>query len=387
MFSICLATLTASVFTLVYGYMVYPSLMSYLGGNFVKNEIPEKGSAPQRVSLIIPAHNEAAVIGDKISNSLAIEYPDLEIIVASDGSTDETADIAHGFPDVKVLAYDCNRGKTELVADAVAESSGQLLCLCDANVMFQPDAVLRLASFFEDDRVGGVTGDVRLQSEESSFGVAESSFYRMERKIQNAESRLGSVMGVDGGMYVIRRELYPKLEKDTILDDFSISMSVIRAGYKILYDHFAIAHENATEAASDEFRRRVRMGKGICQVMLRGYVPRLSQPLELFLFVSHKLTRWLSPWLLLLILFLAIVLSRYHWWFSIIPASATLLLLLAAIGAIWPNTRQLKFIVMPFYFVLSQLGFAWGMVAGLRPGSSGAWKRTSRKPLANRKVS
>ena len=206
-----------TISTLVYTYLIFPMAMAIVGrrrsGRLLR---PEKLPT---VSLIIPAHNEEGVIAQKIKNSQLIDYPNLEIFVASDGSTDRTNEIVSTFGgDVRLLDFADRRGKTSVVADAVAVSSGEILCLCDANVMFRPDALWRLVARLSSKDVGGVTGDVRLQSEQSSFGLAEALYYRLERRIHSGESNLGAVMGVDGGMYVIRRELFCELPDDTVLD-------------------------------------------------------------------------------------------------------------------------------------------------------------------------
>ena len=193
------AAVTAIITILVYTYLVFPVAMAIIG-----RRRPARLSRPEKlppVSLIIPAHNEEDVIAQKIKNSQSIDYPNLEIFVASDGSTDRTNEIVSAFGgDVRLLDFADRRGKTSVVADAVAASSGEILCLCDANVMFRPDALWRLAARLSSKDVGGVTGDVRLQSEQSSFGLAEALYYRLERGIHSGESNLGAVMGVDGGM-------------------------------------------------------------------------------------------------------------------------------------------------------------------------------------------
>ena len=367
--------------TLIYTYLVFPVAMAIIGRRRPARLLrPEKLPA---VSLIIPAHNEEDVIAQKIKNSQSIDYPNLEIIVASDGSTDQTNEIVEAFgDDVRLLDFANRRGKTSVVADAVAASSGEILCLCDANVMFRPDALWRLVARLSSIDIGGVTGDVRLQSEQSSFGLAEALYYRLERSIHSGESNLGAVMGVDGGMYVIRRELFCELPDDTVLDDFSISMHVLRAGKKLLYEPTAIADENSTELAMDEFRRRVRIGVGAAQVISRGHRPRWSQPGRMILFVSHKLLRWMSPWLLLGLLVASIALSfceRFAFWI-LLP-----ILLIGAIalaGALLPKLRRHWVVAVPFYFVLSQVAMAWGIIRGLLFDSSGVWVRTTRLPLS-----
>ena len=346
---------------------------------------PALRSRPEKlpsVSLVIPAHNEEDVIARKIKNSKSIDYPNLEIIVASDGSTDRTNEIVSTFgDDVRLLDFADRRGKTSVVADAVAVSSGEILCLCDANVMFRPDALWRLVARLSSKDVGGVTGDVRLQSEQSSFGLAETLYYRLERRIHSGESNLGAVMGVDGGMYVIRRELFCKLPTDTVLDDFSISMHVLRSGKRLLYESTAIADENSTEFAMDEFLRRVRIGVGATQVICRGLMPRWSQPCRLILFASHKLLRWISPWLLLGLLVALIILSFYERFALLILLPGFVVANVALVGALFPQLRRHWGVAIPFYFTLSQIALTWGMVRSLLFDSSGVWSRTARRPL------
>ena len=366
--------------TLIYTYLVFPVAMAIIGRRRPARLLrPEKLPA---VSLIIPAHNEEYVISQKIKNSQSIDYPNLEIIVASDGSTDQTNEIVEAFgDDVRLLDFANRRGKTSVVADAVAASSGEILCLCDANVMFRPDALWRLVARLSSIDIGGVTGDVRLQSEQSSFGLAEALYYRLERRIHSGESNLGAVMGVDGGMYVIRRELFCKLPTDTVLDDFSISMHVLRSGKRLLYESTAIADENSTEFAMDEFLRRVRIGVGATQVICRGLMPRWSQPCRLILFVSHKLLRWISPWLLLGLLVALIILSFYERFALLILLPGFVVAIVALVGALFPQLRRHWGVAIPFYFTLSQIALTWGMVRSLLFDSSGVWSRTARRPL------
>ena len=366
--------------TLIYTYLVFPVAMAIIGRRRPARLLrPEKLPA---VSLIIPAHNEEYVISQKIKNSQSIDYPNLEIIVASDGSTDRTNEIVSTFgDDVRLLDFADRRGKTSVVADAVAVSSGEILCLCDANVMFRQDALWRLVARLSSKDVGGVTGDVRLQSEQSSFGLAETLYYRLERRIHSGESNLGAVMGVDGGMYVIRRELFCKLPTDTVLDDFSISMHVLRSGKRLLYESTAIADENSTEFAMDEFLRRVRIGVGATQVICRGLMPRWSQPCRLILFASHKLLRWISPWLLLGLLVALIILSFYERFALLILLPGFVVAIVALVGALFPQLRRHWGVAIPFYFTLSQIALTWGMVRSLLFDSSGVWSRTARRPL------
>ena len=367
--------------SLVYTYAIFPLVMAIIG-RLKPSPLIRPDELPP-VSLIIPAHNEEEVIELKIKNSLALDYQNLEIIVVCDASSDRTAEIVKTFPNIQLIELKQRQGKTAAVAAAVEASNAPVLCLCDANVMFRPDALWRLMARIKEDDVGAVTGDVRLKSEDSSFGLAESLYYKLERSIHRGESNLGAVVGVDGGMFVIRRELFPKLPHDTILDDFSISMEVLRSGNRLLYEPTAIADENATEAAASEYRRRIRIGAGVRQVLTRGYFPKLTQPISLCLFASHKLARWISPWLLLIVLMSTLILSFSRWYYGLIFTVGLVILLLAALGAVSARTRKVYLVVVPFYFVLIQFGIALGMLRGLKGSAAGAWSRTARKPLMN----
>lgn len=341
------------------------------------------------VTLIVPAYNEEAVLERKLHNALALEYPGrLEVLVACDGCSDRSSEIAWGFVSagVRLLDFPRRRGKASLLNDAAAVATGDVLCLCDANVYFRPDALTRLVSRLTEPGVGAVTGEVTLASHESNFGRGESAYYALERRIQQAESDWGTLMGVDGGMYVLRREHFRTLPADTILDDFTTSMNVLRQGLRIAYEPTARADENGTPTGGQEFRRRVRLGLGTMQVLLRGYVPPLSRPVWWLQFVSHKLLRWLGPCLLLIGLLAAGTaalggndpLRR--------PLAGILcggaLLLLAAAGAATYSLRfrDTRIGGAAYFFVLGQTAQLWGQLKGLWVRPQATWQRTPRGP-------
>jgi len=330
--------------------------------------------------MIIPAHNEQEVIADKIHNSLAIDYPKLEIIVAADGCRDATAEIVNAIasPRVRLLTFGERRGKTAVINDAVTQANGEVLCFCDANVQLRPDSLRWLIGRVLPPQVGAVSGDVRLQSEASSFGAAESLYYRMERKIHAAESRLGAMMGVDGGMYVVKREWFTPLPMDTILDDFTISMRVLKSGQQVLYEPRAIATETPTPSATAEFKRRVRISAGVAQVLLRGIHPHVNQPVWCWLFVSHKLLRWLSPWMLLTSFILLNYLSPHNHWCLGALIFAVVLLCFATVGAASQTLRRHWLFAIPLYFVMSQIAMSYGLLKGLLFAQEAIWERTER---------
>lgn len=374
---------------LLYTYVLFPLLMAWLAGED-RTETGRADDLPS-VTLIVPAYNEELVIEAKLRNALSLDYPKLQVLLASDGSEDATVRISQSIRDDRlgVLRFEPRRGKASVVNDAVAQATGEAICLCDANVLFRADALRFLSERLEHSRVGAVSGDVRLQSQDSSFGWGEILYYWVERKIHRGESRFGAMMGVDGGMYLIRRELFRSLASDTILDDFTITMNVLRAGREVIYEPRAIAEENATESATSEYKRRVRIGAGAAQVLKRGAYPRLNQPLQLWLFLSHKGLRWLSPWMLLGLTFLLALGAAAHPWCQILLLGGLVLGGLAALGGWSSRLRRHWLFAVPFYFVISQIAMGQGLLQGLLVGQSAMWERTARStptPLGEHKT-
>lgn len=334
------------------------------------------------VTLVIPAYNEEVVLQAKVENSLELDYPKerLEIIVVSDASDDRTAEIARSYEGrgVRTLAFSTRRGKASALNDAVAAAEGDVVCLCDANVMFQPDALSRLVARLQDPRVGAASGDVRLASEESNFGEGESLYYRLERAMQLGESNVGSMMGVDGGMYVVRRELFKPLPPDTILDDFVTTMRVIQQGKRVVYEPTAVANENGTPLARQEFWRRVRVTAGAVQCFKRGDWPPLWRPVELWQFVSHRALRWAGPIWLGVLLVSSALLWNTGMIYRIAFVAQVLLYLSATVGTVSVRFRETRIGGITFYFVMSHIAMAVGLVKGLFNMQRVTWNRTER---------
>lgn len=377
--------LVTALLLVVYIYAGYPLLLGTL--KWLGRGRPHHiGKVQPRVSLIIPAFNEGKVIREKLENSLSIDYPTecYEIIVASDGSEDDTNEIAAEYADrgVKLLAYAPRGGKISALNRAIPAAAGDIIVLCDANVMFLPDALQRIVRHFADPAVGGVTGDVRIRSEDAPFGNGEGLYYKYERYIQLRESELGSTVTVDGGMYAVRKELFRPLPGDTILDDLIIGMNVALAGRRVLYDPSAVATENATIDVRQEFRRKVRIVAGAFRELLRGHgVPAPWQPQLFWSYVSHKLLRWLVPWFLLIILAANITMVCRP-----TPAPLALSLLFAQVafygcalvGCCRPNARWPALVGVPFYFCMVNTAAWLGSLRGVLGIERVTWKKAER---------
>tara|TARA_R110002049_G_scaffold285698_2_gene466850 strand:+ start:71054 stop:72235 length:1182 start_codon:yes stop_codon:yes gene_type:complete len=366
-------------------YCLYPLFATFLGG--VDTSIRQPAAeltieSLPAISCLVPAHNEESVIRQKIKNFQSLDYPadKLEIIIGDDGSDDRTRQWASELVSdrVRLLPPQQRSGKAATMNRLVQAASHPLLFFSDANVMLESGAIRVLASHFRDLDVGAVTGEVTLVQSGEEIRAGESAYYWMERRIQGAESHLGSVIGVDGGMYLIHRDRFSLLPPDTILDDFFVSMSVIRAGYRVVYDAGAKAVESGTPTARQEFARRVRIAAGAVQLLRRGLTPRIGQPRLLAQFVSHKLLRWISPLLLMVMITTSLMLWEHGfvYRFAFVAQAAFWLITLLVASSHRLRRHELGSII--FYFGLSQAAILIGLLKGIFNRQSVRWERTAR---------
>jgi cellulose synthase/poly-beta-1,6-N-acetylglucosamine synthase-like glycosyltransferase len=252
--------------------------------------------------LIIPAYNEEEVIERKVANAKTLIYPRdrLEVIVVSDGSTDRTAELARAAGADLVLELP-RGGKVAALNQAVRKASGEILAFSDANSYWRPDALRRLLVHFLDDEVGYVCGQVRFEGGEG--GNQEGLYWRYEMAVRSMETRLGGITAGNGGIYAVRREAYIELDPSRG-QDIGFPFELTKRGWRAVYEPEAIAEERMAPTVEGEFRRKRRMMWGLWDVMLRwgmldprGYGPAYA--LEIY---SHRLLRYLTPWLHLIAL-------------------------------------------------------------------------------------
>ena len=362
-------------------YAGYPALLSAVR-RFVRRPVRRANIEP-RVCMLIAANDEAAVIERKLRNSLALDYPagQLEIVVASDGSVDRTNAIVRSFaPRVRLLEFSPRRGKIATINDAMQAVTSEIVVLSDANAFLDPGAIRALVRNFADDEVGAVSGDVTLEGDRASLGRSEDLYYRYERWVQAAESDIGSMVGVDGALYAIRRELFVPPPADTILDDMAIPMAVIRAGRRVVFEPGARAHERGSESAIEEFSRKTRVIAGAVQFLGRhdSAAPTDARQV-IFSIVSHKALRWLSPAFVAGAFASSLVLVQASPVYAAAAALQAGLIVVGAAGCI-PTLRRASVIGFAHYFCLVQAAAGVGLFRGLRGGQSVQWRRFSRVP-------
>jgi cellulose synthase/poly-beta-1,6-N-acetylglucosamine synthase-like glycosyltransferase len=370
-------------------------------------EEPGDGGLPA-VAILLSAHNEETVIRQRLENLEALHYPAdrIQVFVGVDGGEDRTAEIAAGWaqthPRVHVFVSPENYGKTAMLKKLVGEIGIQnpesriqksarepnqeppdvcsLLVFTDANTMFAPDALKRLVAPFKTPGIGGVCGRLVFQ-DDAGAETRENLYWRAETSLKTAESRLDSCLGANGAIYAIRRELFwADIPGNTIIDDFVIGMKVREMGFRMIYESRATAMEQTPARIADEWRRRVRIGAGafqslaLCRACLSPRYGRFA-----LCFWSHKVLRWVTPHLLLLLAAATILVLLHGPGFSVFSAAVL------AAGATFTGLAVLGRFMGPLsrlkafdYFLSMQVALFMGFVRYCRGGVKGSWKRTER---------
>jgi len=382
----------------LYAYVAYPVLVFVLAAfvqaardlSYLLRRTDRRSRNVQwpSVSILIAAYNEEAVIGRTISSALAQDYPGdrLEVIIGSDASTDGTVPVAEEYSarGVRVMAFPCRRGKMAVISDCAARALGDILIFTDANTVLSPDSVRNLARHFHDPRVGAVCGELRLLTS-AGLAAAEGVYWHYEVILKILESRLNAVLGANGAIYAVRREIFPRLRENLITDDFVIPMKVRARGFRVVYDPEAVAFEAAPAAVSDEFRRRVRIGAGNWQAL--GDCSSLLLPWKGFVsvaFWSHKVLRWLTPFLLVAAFAANLALLGRPFWNGVFAIQ----LAFYGSAALGYGLRRLHLpggpLKLATYFAAINAALALGLLKGVLGLQRPAWQRTAREPLPTR---
>lgn len=347
----------------LYVYFGYPALL-WLLQLLVPTSCPKEPIEPS-VTLLVAAHNESEVIAAKLRNALALNYPaaKLEIVVASDGSIDNTAQIVRSIADdqgprrVRLLEFLENRGKVATLNDALTKLTSEIVAFSDASSMLAPDSLRCLVEPFADPKVGAVSGVYRiLKQDQAELGAQEDLYWKYETFLKVLEARLGAFTGAHGSLYAIRRELYSFPAAQTINDDFVIPMRIQQRGYRVAYEPAAIAYEEAHEMAG--FSRRVRITAGNIE-QLREIKSTLwpPQPMDLVCLLSHKAGRLLVPLAMILLFVLNVLLWR-DWPYRWVLFGQSLFYALAALGTL--SSLRPRFLRLPYYFcMINSAFFAW----------------------------
>ena len=382
---------------ILHTYVIYPILLvgldaigqargawAYLGGDERRRRVAQLGLP--HVSVLIAAYNEASCIGHRIENLLAQDYPadKMEILVGSDASSDETDAIVQRYAARGVkLSRGERAGKAGVLARLIGIAKGEVLVMTDANTEFEKDAITRLVQPLRETSVGLVCGRLRLHSPVGA-PLAEGAYWKLESLLKLYESRRGCVMGANGGIYAVRKHLFPPLPAGTVVDDFVAALRVLQSGYEVRYESEAVAHEEAAPDHAGEYRRRVRIAAG-CFRALAQFQDLLSprHGFTAFALWSHKVLRWLVPQAMVLALVTNLFLSPGSRFYAALMLGQCACYFFAALGLLGTSPRKFRGVAdAAAHFVEMNAALLVGFYKFSRGGQGQTWSRTERTAKA-----
>lgn len=375
-----------SVSGIMYAWVIYPLLVWVLARVSSRrltsaDHVDAEFEWPL-VTLVIAAYREESVILDRLNNAVMLDYPSdrLQILIGCDGDEDLTGEVVNHYADerVRLLQYPVRRGKASVLNDTVREARGDIIVFSDANTHMRPDAIKKLVWHFADSEVGGVCGQLVLTDPLTGRNV-DGIYWSFENFLKRNEAKIGGLLGVNGAIYAIRRELFSSIPPNTIVDDFLIGMRIHLHHRKLVYEPNAMAFEETAPTISGEFNRRVRIGAGNFQ-SLRWLLPLLNpkRGTVALTFFSHKLMRWLCPVFLLAGLISNIFLIEDLFYSRTLALQIVFYVSAMAGLKIGGGPGWKKLLRLPTMFVAMNIALLCGFFRLISTTQSGTWQRTER---------
>jgi len=370
-----------SLSVILYAYLGHFAL-AYLVGFFRPKPISKADIEPS-VSFIIAAYNEEVVIREKIQNTLQLDYPKekLEIVVVTDGSSDRTPDVVKEYETkgVRLLHSSERRGKTMALNRVVPLTKGDILFFSDANTHYEPSTLRVMMRNFNDPSVGGVSGRKTIRKEGARQATkGEEGFWSYEALLKTLQTRSGSISTADGEIFSLRRSKFESIPVGIVHDDMYLTLLIVRAGMRVVYESDATSEESASKSFKDEFFLKTRYASAGYQIIgaFRGF---LIPPGCYFAwqFLSHKLLRWTAP-IFLISLYVSSFFSK-----NLILKTMFLLQSIfyssAALGfSLTLCTLPAGPLYFPAYFCMGNAAGLYGLVKVFRGGQTSLWRKAAR---------
>lgn len=382
--------LVLCVGAVLHTYLFYPLWWRFIGQRRPMLPVAETPATWPFVSVIVAGYNEAGCIGRRVENLLECDYPahKIEILIASDGSDDGTERVAleaaKGDPRVRVLPFTERRGKVNVLNDVCAQAKGEVLVLSDANVDFASDTLQRLVARFQDPKVACVCGKLCFRTREGEAHTqSEGIYWKLETWLKQHEGGRGVLLGANGANFALRRDLWKGCPPEIVVEDLYIPLRLLMDGWRVVFEPAALAYEDLPPALADEFGRRVRIGAGDFQILARCLgLLHPSHGLAAWVFLSHKVLRWLAPLLMIAAILAALVLlvlgAPGAW---LVAAGCLGIAALTAAGFV--AAKRLpgplgRLASVCAYFATMNAALLLGCLRWLRGGQKTTWNRTRR---------
>jgi cellulose synthase/poly-beta-1,6-N-acetylglucosamine synthase-like glycosyltransferase len=364
----------------VYAYAGYPALVWLIGT--LRPRPVRKGTDSPSMSVIIAAYNEAAILPQKLDSIATQEYPQdqIEVLVASDGSSDDTPAVVAQFEHLGVRLLALERGgKARALNRAAAEARNDVLVFTDANAILSPGALRALAANLCDPSVGCVGGNEKRQppSSNSAAGLGERSYWEYDKRLKQAETRVGSMVAASGSLYAIRRSLFRPVKDFAATDDFSISTQAVRAGYRLVFEADAVTWEPTAPSGEVEFGRKTRITiRGMRSVWgARDLLSPFNSGFFAMQLLSHKVIRRLVGFSAAGVLVVSLTLvdrRRYR----MLLAGQLVFYGLAVVGWLGQQEQwgRKPWLYIPYYACMSNLAVMLGVVQFIRQRRLEIWE-------------
>ncbi len=382
-----------ALFAVIYSYAGYAVIVWVWNKLSVKNRVSENNvSFEPATTLVVAAYNEEDIIARKIENCLEIDYPQdkLHIIFIADGSSDNTVKIIQQYPRIQLL-YEAKRsGKVEAINRAMPFVKTDYTIFCDANTFLNKDSVKAIVRHYANEKTGAVAGEKKVAdlnnvNADMAAKDGEGLYWKYESKLKKIDSDFYSVVGAAGELFSIRTHLFEPLAANILLDDFIMSMEICRQGYRVVYEPAAFATEAPSLSMKDEQKRKIRISAGGFQsiLMLTPLLNIFKYGRLSFLYISHRVSRWVLCPVLLPVIFICNALLV----FNHAPVLYIALFLLqcifytAAIAG-WLlslKNKKISMLYVPYYFVFMNVALYIGFSRFLSNKQTVLWHKAQRK--------
>jgi cellulose synthase/poly-beta-1,6-N-acetylglucosamine synthase-like glycosyltransferase len=381
--------LVLCVGAVLHTYLFYPLWWRFIGQRRPHLPVSEAPAAWPFISVIVAGYNEAACIGHRVENLLQCDYPadQIEILIASDGSDDGTdrraAEAAKGDPRVRVLPFAQRRGKVNVLNEVCKQAKGEILVLSDANVDFAPETLKCLVTRFEDPRVACVCGKLCFRTRSGEAHTqSENIYWKLETWLKQHEGGRGVLLGANGANFALRRDLWKGCPPEIVVEDLYIPLRLLMDGWRVMFEPTALAYEDLPPALADEFGRRVRIGAGDFQILARCLsLLHPSNGLAAWVFFSHKVLRWSTPFFLvggiLAVLLLVVLRAPGASGLALVAVCALAWTVLGFTSIRLPGVLG-KAASASAYFAAMNAALFLGFFRWLRGSQSTTWNRTRR---------
>lgn len=397
LFELCFWICIGLVFYTYIGYgivaWIFVKIRKALGLTFKKYNDPDY---LPKVTLVVPAYNEMSCIEAKVKNTFGLDYPSekFEVLFVTEGSNDGTSEyiesLQNQYSNLRMIGGDTRRGKIEAMNMAMKTIDTPIVIFTDANTTLNQLVIKNIVRHFQDPVVGAVAGEKRIQTEgsEAAAGAGEGLYWKYESFLKKLDTELYSVVGAAGELFAVRTNLFEHVEKDTLLDDFIISLRIAANGFRVIYEPDAYASERPSFSIQDEMKRKIRIAAGGFQAIARlGFLWNIFKyGLLSFQYVSHRAMRWaVAPFCLpLLVLINAILLFTgselldifsYH----LLMIAQIAFYILALLGYYLENKKiRVKILFVPFYFSFMNYCAIKGYFRYKNGLTSGIWEKVKR---------